>query len=154
MRFDLRNNKDFLAGSLFIAIGVVAVAVARNYPFGTAMRMGSGYFPSVLGGILILLGAWVMARGLRSGEKLKSAWGWKPLALVALSIVLFGFVMPRFGLIPALVAVLFVSALAGREFRLKEVLVLTAVLCAFAIVVLLYVLKMPYPLITGYLWIS
>jgi hypothetical protein len=58
MRFDLRNNKDFLAGSLFIAIGVVAVAVARNYPFGTAMRMGSGYFPSVLGGILILLGAW------------------------------------------------------------------------------------------------
>ena len=154
MRFDLRNNKDFLAGLIFVLIGVLAVAVARGYPFGTAMRMGSGYFPSVLGGILILLGAWVMARGLRSGEKLKSAWGWKPLALVALSIVLFGFVMPRFGLIPALVAVLFVSALAGREFRLKEVLVLTAVLCAFAIVVLLYVLKMPYPLITGYLWIS
>jgi len=153
MRFDLRNNKDFLAGSLFIAIGVVAVAVARNYPFGTAMRMGSGYFPSVLGGILILLGAWVMARGLRSGEKLKSGWGWKPLALVALAIALFGFVMPRLGLIPALAAVLFVSALGGREFRFKEVLVLTAVMSAFAVVVLLYVLKMPYPLIAGVLWI-
>jgi len=153
MRFDLRNNKDFLAGLIFVLIGVLAVAVARGYPFGTAMRMGSGYFPSVLGGILILLGAWVMARGLRSGEKLKSAWGWKPLALVALSIVLFGFVMPRFGLIPALAAVLFVSALGGREFRFKEVLVLTAVMSAFAVVVLLYVLKMPYPLIAGVLWI-
>jgi hypothetical protein len=154
MRFDLRNNKDFLAGLIFVLIGVLAVAVARGYPFGTAMRMGSGYFPTVLGGILILLGAWVMARGLRSGERLKGAWGWKPLALVALSIVLFGFVMRRFGLIPALVTVLFVSALAGREFRLKEVLVLTAVLCAFAVVVLLYVLKMPYPLIAGLLWMS
>jgi hypothetical protein len=153
MNFDLRNNKDFLAGLIFVLIGVLAVAVARGYPFGTAMRMGAGYFPTVLGGILILLGAWVMARGLRLGERLESGWGWKPLALIVVAILLFGFVMPRLGLIPALAAVLFVSALAGREFRFKEVLVLTAVLCAFAAVVLLYVLKMPYPLIAGYLWI-
>jgi len=154
MKFDLRNNKDFLAGLLFIAIGLAAVIVARDYPFGTAMRMGSGYFPTVLGGILILLGAWVMGRGLRSGEKVKGEWGWKPLALIALAIVLFGFLMARLGLIPALVAVLFASALAGREFRFKEVFVLTAVMSVFAVLVLLYVLKMPYPLVAGYLWIS
>ena len=154
MKFDLRNNKDFLAGLLFIAIGLAAVIVARDYPFGTAMRMGSGYFPTVLGGILILLGAWVMGRGLRSGEKVRGEWGWKPLALIALAIVLFGFLMARLGLIPALVAVLFASALAGREFRFKEVFVLTAVMSVFAVLVLLYVLKMPYPLVAGYLWIS
>jgi hypothetical protein len=154
MSVDLRNNKDFLAGLLFIAIGVVAVAVARDYPMGNAMRMGPAYFPVVLGGILILLGAWVTARGLRSGEKLKGDWGWKPLALVALSIMLFGWMMARLGLIPALVAVFFVSAYAGREFRFKEVLLLTAVMSVFAVVVLLYVLKMPYPLIAGFLWIS
>ncbi len=154
MKFELRNNKDFLAGSLFIAIGIAAVIVARNYPFGAAMRMGPGYFPTVLGGILILLGAWVMARGLRSGEKVKGEWGWKPLALIALSIVLFGAVMARLGLIPALVAVFFVSAYAGREFRFREVLVLTALMSLFAAVVFLYALKMPYPLIGGYLWIS
>jgi hypothetical protein len=118
------------------------------------MRMGSGYFPAVLGGILIVLGAWVLFRGIRSGEKVKGEWGWKPLALVALSIVLFGFLMARLGLIPALVAVIFVSAAGGREFRLKEVLVLTALMSVFAAVVLVYVLKMPYPLIAGLLWIS
>ena len=154
MKFDLRNNKDFLAGLLFIVIGLAAVIVARDYPFGTAMRMGSGYFPTVLGGILILLGAWVAGRGVRSGEKVKGEWGWKPLVLIALSIVLFGFLMARLGLIPALVAVLFASALAGREFRFKEVFVLTAVMSVFAVLVLLYVLKMPYPLVAGYLWIS
>jgi hypothetical protein len=62
--------------------------------------------------------------------------------------------MSKLGLIPALVAVFVVSAAAGREFRWKEVLVLTAVMSAFAVVVLLYVLKIPYPLIAGYLWIS
>ena len=154
MNFDLRNNKDFLAGLLFIAIGVVAVAVARDYPMGNAMRMGPAWFPTVLGGILILLGAWVAARGIRSGEKVKGEWGWKPLLMIALAILLFGFLMPRLGLVPALVAVFWVSAAGGREFRLKEVLVLTALMSAFAVVVLLYVLKIPYPLIAGYLWIS
>ncbi len=154
MNFDLRNNRDFLAGLLFIAIGLAAVTVARDYPFGTAMRMGSGYFPTVLGGLLIVLGAWVMGRGVRSGEKVKGEWGWKPLALITLAIVLFGYVMPRFGVIPALVAVLFASAAGGREFRFKEVFVLTVVMSAFVVLVLLYVLKMPYPLVAGYLWIS
>jgi hypothetical protein len=154
MNINLRNNKDFLAGFLFIAIGVVAVVVARDYPMGNAMRMGPAYFPSALGGILILLGAWVTARGIRSGEKVKGEWGWKPLLLIALAIVLFGFLMARLGLVPALVAVFLVSAAGGREFRLKEVLVLTALMSIFAVVVLLYVLKMPYPLIAGYLWIS
>jgi len=155
MNFDLRNNRDFLAGLLFIAIGVVALTVAaRDYPMGTAMRMGPAYFPAVLGGILVLLGAWVAARGIRSGEMVKGDWGLKPLLLVALAIVLFGFLMSRFGLVPALTAVFLVSAAAGREFRWKEVLLLTAVMSAFAVVVLLYVLKIPYPLIAGVLWIS
>ena len=155
MNPDLRNNRDFLAGLLFITIGVVAVVVAaRDYPMGTAMRMGPAYFPAVLGGILIFLGAWVAARGVRSGEKVKGEWGLKPLLLVILAILLFGFLMSRLGLVPALVAVLVVSAAAGREFRWEEVLVLTLVMGAFTAVVLLYVLKIPYPLIAGYLWIS
>ncbi len=154
MNFDLRNNKDFIAGLLFIAIGVVAVVVARDYPMGSAMRMGPAYFPAVLGGILILLGAWVAARGLRSGEKVKGEWGLKPLLLITLAIALFGFLMSRLGLVPALVAVFLVSAAGGREFRWKEVVVLTALMTVFVIVVLLYVLKMPYPLVPGVLWIS
>jgi len=154
MKTSLLGNKDLLAGLVFVLIGVLAVAVARDYPFGTAMRMGSGYFPTVLGGILILLGAWVIARGLRSGEKVKGEWGWKPLAFIALAFVLFGLLMPRLGLVPALAAAILASALGGREFRTKEALALAAVMSAFTAVVLLVVLKMPYPLIAGVLWIS
>jgi hypothetical protein len=146
MNFELRNNRDLLAGLLFILIGVLAVVIARDYPMGVAARMGPGYFPTVLGAILSLFGVYILVRGIRAGEQVKGQWAWKPLALIALSIVLFGFLMDRFGIVPALVAVFFVSAFAGHEFRFKETLLLTLVMGAFAVGVFFYGLKLPYPL--------
>jgi hypothetical protein len=146
----LRNNKDFLAGLLFVVLGGLAVALARDYPIGSTMRMGPGYFPTVLGGILLLFGVYVLLRGVRSGDKVKGEWGYRPLALIALSIVLFGFLLDRVGMVPAIVATLFVAAAAGREFRLKEVLLLAVAMTAFSVAVFSYGLKLPYPLLGGY----
>jgi hypothetical protein len=147
---DLRNNRDFIAGLLFIVLGGLAVVLARAYPFGTTMRMGPGYFPTVLGVILLLFGVYVLARGVRSGDKVRGEWGWKPLALIALSIVLFGFLLDRVGMVPATVVTLMVAAAAGREFRWKEVILLAAVMAAFSVAVFSYGLKLPYPLLGGY----
>jgi len=87
MKPDLRNNKDFLAGILFVVVGALALVVASGYPMGAAARMGPGYFPTVLGAILILFGFCVLARGIASGAKVKGEWGWRLLAWVALSIL-------------------------------------------------------------------
>ena len=149
MNPDLRGNKDFLAGLLFLAIGAGAMVVAREYPFGTAMRMGSGYFPTVLGGILVLFGLFLAARGARSGEAAPIEWGWRPLACIVASMVLFGFLLPRLGLVPALVAMFFAAAAGGREFRFVELLVLTAVMTVFAVAVFVTVLKLPFQLFPG-----
>jgi hypothetical protein len=147
---ELSNNRDFLAGLLFIVLGGLAVALARDYPIGSTMRMGPGYFPTVLGGILLLFGVYVLLRGVRSGDKVKGEWGYRPLAMIALSIVLFGFLLDRVGMVPAIVATLFVAAAAGREFRLKEVLLLAVAMTAFSVAVFSYGLKLPYPLLGGY----
>jgi hypothetical protein len=178
MKVDLRKSKDFLAGLLFILIGGLAVIIARKYPMGSAMRMGPGYFPTILGSLLCLFGAYLAMRGVlktprRSapmlpadertrpprrftrpfrGEerRVEGEWGWKPLALISFAIVLFGFVVSRLGLVPALVVMFFVSALAGREFRLKEVLLLIVLMTAFAIGVFVYGLKLPFQLVAGF----
>ena len=150
MKPGLWNNRDFLAGLLFVVLGGLAVALARGYPIGSTMRMGPGYFPTVLGGILLLFGVYVLLRGVRSGDKVKGEWGYRPLALIALSIVLFGFLLDRVGMVPAIVATLFAAAAAGREFRFKEVLLLAVVLTAFSVAVFSYGLKLPYPLLGGY----
>jgi len=149
MKPALFGSKDFLAGLLFLAIGAGAIVFARDYHFGTAMRMGSGYFPTVLGGILALFGLFLTIKAIKSKETAVLTWGWWPLACTTASMVAFGFLLPRFGLVPALVALFFVSAAGGREFRFGEVLALTAVMTAFAVGVFVYVLKLPFQLFPG-----
>ena len=153
MNRGLRHSKDFLAGLLFLAIGAGAMLGAREYPFGTAMRMGSGYFPTVLGGVLALFGVFLIVRGIQLRERAPLAWGWWPLACIAASMVLFGFLLPRLGLVAALAALFFTAAAGGREFRFREVLALTAVMTAFAVVVFVYVLKLPFQLVPGVYWL-
>jgi hypothetical protein len=140
-------HRDVIAGTLFVLIGAFALVVARGYPAGSAMRMGPGYFPAVLGALLIFLGAWVGLRAFRLRDWQRIAWGWKPLAWIVAAMLLFGFLMPRFGLIPALAAMVPVAAAAGREFRAKEALILTALTCLFAAGVFVYGLKLPYRLL-------
>ena len=59
------NLRDVAAGILFVAIGGWFVVSALELELGTALRMGPGYFPLVLAGLLILLGALVVIRGIR-----------------------------------------------------------------------------------------
>ena len=146
MKFDWRNNKDFFGGLLLISIGVIGFYMAFDYPFGSAQRMGPGYFPRVLNAILIAFGVYVMLRGMKTGEKVSGVWGWKPLAYITASLVVFGWIMDRAGMVPALVAMFFTCALGGHEFKFKEVAILTIIMTAFSIVVFVYGLGMPYRL--------
>jgi len=147
MRIDLRSNQDFFAGLMFIAFGAGAVIISlENYPVGTSFNMGPGFFPILLGGILICFGVYVMLRGVFRGVKIEGAWGIRPLALITLGIVVFGFLMDRMGMVPALVALFFISALGGHEFKAKEVLILTAVMTAMSWAIFIYGLEMPFRL--------
>jgi hypothetical protein len=146
MKTPLAGNRDFLAGLLFVAIGAGGFCVALSYPFGTVQQMGPGFFPRVLGGILVAFGLVTLVRGLRSGEPVKGVWGLFPLAMLTVSLVAFGWLMERVGMIPALAVLVVASAYAGREFKLKEVAVLTVVLCLLATAIFIWGLGLPYPL--------
>jgi hypothetical protein len=62
----IKNGKDFWAGVMFIGFGLGFMIAARQYPMGTAVRMGPSYFPTVLGGILAVLGAIIFLRSFVS----------------------------------------------------------------------------------------
>ena len=150
MRTGHHQNKDFLAGLLFLTFGGLTVYFARDYPLGWIERMGPGYFPTALGSILCVFGFYIMIRGLWSGGRVAGTWAWRPLILITFAIAIFGFAMEKVGLVPALVALCVVAALGGREFRLKEVAILAVLMSAFSAGIFVYGLKLPYPLFGSY----
>jgi hypothetical protein len=150
---DLFRNKDFVAGFIFFAFGWAAMVIADNdYPMGSLTRMGPGNFPAGLGVVLGLFGIYLMARGAGWGRKDATpvTWEWRPVSCIVGSMLAFGFLVPRAGLVPALVVMFLIAALGGREFRWREVLVLTAVMTALAVLVFVYLLKLPFQLIPGF----
>jgi uncharacterized membrane protein len=144
---EFSKKKDFWAGIMFLGIGAGAIIGARNYPFGTTLRMGPGYFPTMLGWILVAFGLYVMVRGLRSDEKIRSNWSIRALIVLPISMVLFGVLMEVAGFIPAMAALIFIAVASGREFKFMEVLLLTIFLGAMSIAMFIWGLGLPYPLI-------
>lgn len=149
MKLELHNNKDFWGGIMLIGIGAAAMFIARGYRFGSALRMGPGFFPTILGGILVLFGIAIMITGLVRNEKIRERLSVRALILLPAALLLFGILMKLAGFIPALVALILVSAAAGSEFKLREVLLLTVVLTFLSVALFIWGLGLPYTLIQG-----
>jgi hypothetical protein len=150
MNLEFLERKDFWSGFMLIAIGGAALFIARNYQFGTSLRMGPGYFPTVLGGLLVMFGVYFVIQGLRSGaEKLDASWSLRALIILPLSLVVFGLLIDRAGFIPALLSLIVLSAAASRQFKLVEVLLFSVLLTAMCVIVFVWALGLPYELIAG-----
>ena len=147
MKLELSDNKDFWAGATLIAAGAVTMYIARGYAFGTTLRMGPGYFPTVLGGLLILFGIYIVISGLRSSDKITGSWSLRALIALPLSFVLFGVLMTYAGFVPALLVLIFGSALASPQFKLAEVLLLSVILTALCVALFVWGLGLPYQLL-------
>jgi len=150
MKFDWRNNRDFFGGLMYIVIGAAGMWIARDYPFGSALRMGPGYFPSVLAGMMIAFGVAIMMMGFKNNEKIKGNWSIRALIVVPLATVTFGYLMEEAGFIPALLVLIPFAAVAGREFKLVEIALLTVGLTILSTLMFIKGLGLPYPLIKGW----
>lgn len=192
----IKNGKDFWAGLMFIGFGLGFMLVARNYPMGSAVRMGPAYFPTVLGGLLAVLGAMVFFRAFVSKfahpvrifpfrptllvasaviglgtyfaeAQLKgtpmvqtvlasaslflfiAAFGPRSMFQVLLSCVIFGYALKPLGLVLATVILIVLSAIAGHDFRKKEIVILSVVLVLFGVLVFVKGLGLPFNMWPG-----
>lgn len=142
----IRHPKDFFAGVIFIAFGIAAIVIGSNYALGTAARMGPGYFPRILGILLILLGSALALRALRLQGSPIPAWKWRPTLIVLGSVVLFGMIVTHLGLVLSTVALIVVASAASHEFRPKEASISAILLAALAVGVFVIGLKLQLPI--------
>jgi hypothetical protein len=142
----IKHPKDFCAGLMFVAFGIVAIVIGANYPLGTAARMGPGYFPRILGILLVALGLLMAFRSLFLGGDGIPKSMWKPLTLVLGSVLLFGVLLPRSGLVLATIALILTSSLASRQFTWRASMLSGVLLAVFSVMVFHFGLGLPFTL--------
>jgi len=148
----IKNARDFWAGLLYVGIGGLALILSRDYEMGSALRMGPAYLPTLLGGLLVLIGAVSLGRSfLRPGAPI-SGFQVKGLVLVSTATLLFGILVRGAGLAIALPLLVIMSTAASRYFRWGYALVMAAGLTLFCILVFLKGLGVPLPILGS--WFS
>jgi hypothetical protein len=142
------GSKDMWLGFIYLLVGGVGLFIARSYSFGSTGRMGPGYFPSVIAVLLIGFGVLSLLRALRRRGERVDGLNVKGIVLITGSIVAFGALLRPLGVVIAIAVTALVSAAASSRFHLGwRNLAVMAALVAFCVVVFVYGLGMPLPLI-------
>src|SRR5688500_20192963 len=96
--------KDGLAGVVFIAIGLAFALIGQTYTLGTTGRMGPGYFPTVLGVILVVLGGAIVVQAFLNPDAEREPFGrvpWRARAMIVAAGMGFGRTVRGLGDAPA-----------------------------------------------------
>lgn len=148
----IKSQQDLWAGLMFIGFGLFFVVVALlNYQMGSAVRMGPAYFPVVLGGLLAFLGALVLFDSMVEEGPNVAKFHFRPLLFIAASSLAFAYLLKPLGLALASVALVFISAYGGHEFKWKEVAIMSVVLVIFSVVVFVKGLALPFPVCPSFI---
>ena len=131
---------------MFMVIGIVFVIGAYNYQMGTAARMGPGFFPRILGFIMAGLGVIIAGIGLKNQAQFAATegigWTWKPVIILTVAVVLFGFTLPTLGMIIAISLLTFISGIAAHDKNYRELAMITVIMCIFCAGVFIWGLKL------------
>jgi uncharacterized membrane protein YhhN len=152
----LKNSPDFFSGLVFCAVGGAFAWGATGYEVGSAAQMGPGYFPLMLGVLLVILGAAITVKSLvstPSHRQKMGAWAWRPLLCIVLANVLFGVLLvglpslglPAMGMWVAIVVMTVVASMARKGFSWKEALVQGVVLAVGSYLVFVLGLNLQFP---------
>jgi hypothetical protein len=153
---NIKSQKDFFSGLMFMAVGVAFAWGASGYTIGNGARMGPGYFPLVLGILLAVLGLVITFNALvvpaADGDKIGRI-AWKPLFFIISANLVFGAALgglpsiglPPMGLIVGIFALTFIASNAGDGFNFKEVTVLAIILAVMSYAAFILLLKLQFP---------
>jgi hypothetical protein len=149
----IKSQKDFFSGLMFMSMGIAFAWGATTYTVGEGARMGPGYFPLMLGIVLLILGAVVMFKALvvesEDGDRI-GQWAWRPLFFIIAANLAFGVLLgglpsiglPAMGMIAAIYALTIISSMADGRFHVRDILILATILAAGSYVAFILVLKL------------
>ena len=153
---NIKSQKDFVSGLMFMGIGLAFAWGATKYSLGTGARMGPGYFPLMLGVMMAILGAVITFNSLvidRSGGDKIGKWAFQPLVFIIAANLLFGVCLgglpsiklPAMGMIFGIYVLTFVASMASPGWKFKTTFFLATALAVISYVAFVIVLKLQFP---------
>ena len=149
-----RAVTDVLAGLIFVAFGLAFATTSLRYEIGTPLRMGPGYFPLALGGILVLLGLLIAGKGFVAGSGAEGRLGsvpWRGLLLIVLAVLFFGLTVRGLGLVPATAVTALATALASYRTGILAAVAIAAGLTVLCVLIFVLALQLRLPLVGPWL---
>lgn len=153
---NIKSQKDFFSGLMFMGVGVAFAWGATTYNVGQGARMGPGYFPLMLGVLMTILGGAITFKALVvetvGGDKI-GKWAWKPLVFIILANLIFGVLLaglpsigiPAMGLIVGIYALTFIASIAESGWKVKDTFILATVLAIGSYLAFIVALKLQFP---------
>lgn len=137
-------RQDLIGGLIAVALAIYVLVEASQYPMGSLLRMGPGFFPCVVGFIILLLGLSLIAASFRKRPKADGAKvRLRPVIAIGFGVMAFALLLERFGLIPATLALVMLSSLAEPNWRWRRTVILAVAMSAFVFLLFVVVLGMP-----------
>jgi hypothetical protein len=149
----IRNHRDFWSGVLFIVTGGLFALLSQQYTVGTAAKMGPGYFPTMLGGLMAVLGLMLLVPAIRasSPETRIARPDFRTIGLILGAVALYAATLPTLGFIVSLVLLVIVSSFASHEFSLKSTLISAVALLIGSWLVFVKGLELQFPFLPVFL---
>jgi hypothetical protein len=143
--FRVKSPQDLGAGVVFVLIGAAGLVFGQDLAFGSAARMGPGYFPTLLSYLIIAIGLVLTVKSWTADGPPIERIQFRPLFAILVAILAFGALIDRIGLALSAAVLTIGAAYARRNVNRTETLLLAAGLALFAVGIFAYALKQPLP---------
>lgn len=142
----VRSPNDIVFAAALVLLAAIPYSAVSNLRIGTILRMGPGYLPTILCGLIALTAGCLFVRALFVvGDRLHT-WPLRPLTFVLGGLFAFGLLLERAGLVLSMPTLVVLVSLADREARFIDIAALAIGLTLFSAVVFVLALGLPIPL--------
>ncbi len=138
------DKTNGLCAAFFIGLGVFFAVQSLEVDIGTAFRMGPGYFPLVLSGLLVLLGIVVLVSAVKEESEPIGHIAWRGMFLILPAPIFFGLTVRGLGFVPSIFLTGMIASFASQKMKPLTALLLSAGLTLFAVIVFSYALGLPF----------
>jgi hypothetical protein len=135
---------DHVAGSVFVALGIVVLALSGDLPVGTLSFPGAGMMPKLVAGLMIVFGLLLVGRAGESAPLASLAWGDLPHAarVIAITAVAIALYQPL-GFIITMALLLFTLTFGAERRPVLAAMAFSAGVVALTYLLFAVVLKTP-----------